>query len=486
MLDLHRIGAVAADCFRRGKAPPRRDDEEEEEEERALLMEAGFALYTLLRHLHDYNEEEAAAGRGAGGAVHSLPPLELLGAEEEGGGDGGQGSLSRGVGDLGSSLAGGGGRGGGGGGDQGDKASPDSRGMGRYICRCEIVNAAGKLERVYFRMPDYCLLLTDESKQALLWGVDRETPGKQIQELFERADELMREMMHQQRLSKSGVWQLVMRNKRLADNLVLSLALAQNAVIVLRYSWVPEAAAHLDYLLFWEGVANRFMGSLQLCACVFVFLISAIEKGPMRVWRGLRAGGRDPTEFLSLPLSQWRATDVLRVPYYLMADAQLSLLGFLIFASALGLFFSPLWFSVHLLDVTNKSSDLQNVFRAVTLNGRSIAMTALFGAIIIYLFAVVGYASARDVFVLGNYPDEDVPMCTSLFSCFLNALNEGLRSGDIGSFMDPATPDDTAGYFFRFFYQLFFWIIVITILLNVIFGIIIDTFGELRSVHAAK
>jgi len=35
-------------------------------------------------------------------------------------------------------------------------------------------------------------------------------------------------------------------------------------------------------------------------------------------------------------------------------------------------------------------------------------------------------------------------------------------------------------------YQLSFWAIVITILLNVIFGIIIDTFGELRSDTLAK
>ena len=35
-------------------------------------------------------------------------------------------------------------------------------------------------------------------------------------------------------------------------------------------------------------------------------------------------------------------------------------------------------------------------------------------------------------------------------------------------------------------YQLSFWAIVITILLNVIFGIIIDTFGELRADHLAK
>ena len=35
----------------------------------------------------------------------------------------------------------------------------------RYVARLEIVNAVGELERVYFRFPEICLLVPDESKQ---------------------------------------------------------------------------------------------------------------------------------------------------------------------------------------------------------------------------------------------------------------------------------------------------------------------------------
>jgi Ca2+/Na+ antiporter len=411
-----------------------------------------FALYTLLRHLHDSQAEAAVHSHTGVKAARTVGALELL--SRSGGGEPPAGGAA------GSELA-----------DVGGGGKGSACGMGQYIGRCEIGNAAGCLERVYFRMPDYCLLLTEVSKQELLWDVDRETPGKRLQELFERSDELAREMVHQQRLARSPAWQQVMRHKPVADNLVLMLALTQNCVIVLRYSWTPDEAQHLDHLMLWENVANRAMGSLQLCACVLVFCIYAIDRAPLRVWRGFRqATGRGAEEILSLPLSRWHASWFFILPYYAMADAQMALLACLFFASVLGLLHSPLWFSVHLLDIVNKSTDLQNVLKAVTLNGRSIAMTALFGATIIYLFAVVGFASAADVFVLGNYPDEDVPMCTSLFSCFLNALNEGLRSGDIGSFMEPAAETDLAGYAFRFAYQLSFWAIVITVLLNIIFG----------------
>jgi len=53
--------------------------------------------------------------------------------------------------------------------------------MGGAVARCEIVTASGALERVYFRIPSFCQTLTRESKDELLWGVDRDTPGRQIQ-----------------------------------------------------------------------------------------------------------------------------------------------------------------------------------------------------------------------------------------------------------------------------------------------------------------
>ena len=64
-------------------------------------------------------------------------------------------------------------------------------------------------------------------------------------------------------------------------------------------------------------------------------------------------------------------------------------------------------------------------------------MTALFGVIIVYIYAILGYVYLSDAFAVGDYPDEDIPMCTNLPDCWVGALSEGLRGGDIGGFMDP-------------------------------------------------
>ena len=163
VLDLERIGEVAADCFRGGSSAAGDNRSAD-----ASLVEAGYTLYTLLRHLYDYHDEAVDAGVTT---ARALPPLSFDPAAT-----GAVHARGKGEGE---------GAGGGSGGDKGGGGSSlRSRGgdVGRLIRRCELVNAVGELERVYFRVPDYCLLLTEESKQELLWGVDRETPGMQIQE----------------------------------------------------------------------------------------------------------------------------------------------------------------------------------------------------------------------------------------------------------------------------------------------------------------
>ena len=143
------------------------------------------------------------------------------------------------------------------------------------------------------------------------------------------------------------------------------------------------------------------------------------------------------------------------------------------------------------------------------------------------------HALAQDLFVAGDYPDPDIDWCRNLFVCWVSAVTNGLREGDIGKIMEPR-PSSDSRYLWIVLYQVrklpreierglpgdlprelacepprarparprascearpparmapsqfSYYIIVITILLNVIFGIIIDTFGQLRTDAAAK
>ena len=84
--------------------------------------------------------------------------------------------------------------------------------------------------------------------------------------------------------------------------------------------------------------------------------------------------------------------------------------------------------------------------------------------------------------------DQAIPSCTSLLQCFITVFDDGLRANDIGGTVEPVQSPDIKDlsdhhfliYYVQSAYALLFWFIVCIILLNVIFGIIIDSFGELR------
>jgi len=75
-------------------------------------------------------------------------------------------------------------------------------------------------------------------------------------------------------------------------------------------------------------------------------------------------------------------------------------------------------------------------------------------------------------------------MCGSFFYCFISNFNFGIRTdGGIARWLIPIKFKDENSsikhFIGRYLYEVMFFIVLILILLNIIFGIIIDTFAEL-------
>lgn len=72
-------------------------------------------------------------------------------------------------------------------------------------------------------------------------------------------------------------------------------------------------------------------------------------------------------------------------------------------------------------------------------------------------------------------------MCASLASCFMYTLNLGLRNGGgLGDSMEPYEYGKEAKFWLKIAFDVTYFIIINTILLNIVFGVIIDNFGEIR------
>ena len=126
-----------------------------------------------------------------------------------------------------------------------------------------------------------------------------------------------------------------------------------------------------------------------------------------------------------------------------------------------------------------RDDTLQNVIQSVTRNGRSIVVTGVLGVIIVYLFAVVAFLFLRDDFVL-EIDDSAERTCDSLLLCIVTSMNQGLRNGGgIGDILKERSTEDPL-FAARVVFDMLFFFVLIVIVLNLSFGVIIDTFADLR------
>uniref|UniRef100_A0A158Q836 Inositol 1,4,5-trisphosphate receptor n=1 Tax=Elaeophora elaphi TaxID=1147741 RepID=A0A158Q836_9BILA len=202
-----------------------------------------------------------------------------------------------------------------------------------------------------------------------------------------------------------------------------------------------------------------------------------------------------------------------------------------------GLFVHPLFYALLLFDIVANEETLRNVIRSVTRNWRSIIMTGFLAVILVYIFSIVGYLFFQKDFQLevdeldgnekDNFVDENLPYiessrthpfifkqyvnenkcevkkshsnqrtddkgeikvwsCQTLRMCILTTLNWGLRNGGgIGDVLRNVAPHEES-FLSRIVYDLTFFIVIVVIVLNLVFGVIIDTFGDLRAERNEK
>ena len=159
--------------------------------------------------------------------------------------------------------------------------------------------------------------------------------------------------------------------------------------------------------------------------------------------------------------------------------------------SLLGLFNSPVFYSMQLLDIINRFPSLTNVIRAITVNKNQLLMTAMLELILIYIYCVLLFT-----FFFDHYFNDDIQfnpiekgdmICRGLFHCYVSTLNFGLRAGGgIGDSLPSNSyfNESKEVYYLRALNDLSFMLIIIVLFFNIIFGIIIDTFAGLRDEKA--
>ena len=141
-----------------------------------------------------------------------------------------------------------------------------------------------------------------------------------------------------------------------------------------------------------------------------------------------------------------------------------------------GIFIDPFYHSLHLMLFVNISSSAMYIIQAITKRLKILVNTLLVALFIVYSYALITANYYSDQFL-----DKEVDMCGSLESCFFYTMNLGLRfGGGIAESMKLYHYGADLNFGYKLLYDISFFIILNIIILNIVFGVIIDTFGEMR------
>ena len=316
------------------------------------------------------------------------------------------------------------------------------------------------IEPVYFRVPKICSVLSEESKETLKWSLDRSTQGSKLSDFLDKCDEMIFDMeaMHRvtQQMKDNKVFMILARwPLRKWDDCSLLFAMIMNLLFV---AVIEDCHGLMDKHVDWLGVE----GLIRLCAYTQVILTSIIAfmdssfNFPLILYKQSKAI-KSPTALQKMSAIMQRNETLYR-----FAAVAFAIMGFM---------FYDFFFAFHLLGLIARSSELKNVIVAVTQNGKTLLLTGMLGCVVVYLFSIIGFVVFHDHFEHS---------CDTLSQCVVHILTTGLRQGGgIGDQMTTIKYGEPM-YLARTIFDFLFWAIMIVIFLNILFGIIIDTFAELR------
>uniref|UniRef100_A0A672JC27 Inositol 1,4,5-trisphosphate receptor n=1 Tax=Salarias fasciatus TaxID=181472 RepID=A0A672JC27_SALFA len=393
-----------------------------------------------------------------------------------------------------------------------------------HTAQIEIVRHDRSMEQIVFPVPSICEYLTEESKVRVFTTTERDDQGSKVNDFFQQFDNLYNEMRWQKKIrsntpcSRRQIW------------------MEHMSATVLKFVWrfvFPRAGTLSSFwnILLWValGVFTALLAVLPKPWGILFFLVSLILRaiytmslGPALLLLGTANLFNKLVFLVSFVGNQGTFTRGYKA--VVMDMLFIYHLGYAIIC-VLGLFVHEFFYSFLLFDLVIREETLLNVIKSVTRNGRSIILTAVLAIFLVYFFSIIGFLFLKDDFRMEAYvcppvcpprlvmpgttaalllrASADVQMicsgfsqqhftkgiervCDTLLMCIITVLNQGLRNGGgVGDFLRRPSKAEPL-FAARVVYDLLFFFVVIIIVLNLIFGVIIDTFADLRSEKQRK
>ncbi|XP_017590720.1 inositol 1,4,5-trisphosphate receptor type 1 isoform X4 [Corvus cornix cornix] len=416
----------------------------------------------------------------------------------------------------------------------------------KHTAQIEIVRSDRTMEQIVFPVPSICEFLTKESKLRIYYTTERDEQGSKINDFFLKSEDLFNEMNWQKKLRAQPFLYWCARNMSFWSSISFNLAVLMNLLVAFFYPFKGIRGGtlepHLSGLLWTAMLISLAIvialpkphGIRALIASTILRLIFSIGLQPTLFLLG---AFNVCNKIIFLMSFVGNCGTFTRGYKATIMDVEFLYHLLYLLICALGLFVHEFFYSLLLFDLVYREETLLNVIKSVTRNGRSIILTAVLALILVYLFSIVGYLFFKDDFILEVdklpnetlLPDHTEPgetmtgeflysdvckagssencssiipsdqliteemeeenkehTCETLLMCIVTVLSHGLRSGGgVGDVLRKPSKEEPL-FAARVIYDLLFFFMVIIIVLNLIFGVIIDTFADLRSEKQKK
>eukprot|EP00708_Paratrimastix_pyriformis_P002164 GAFH01000903.1.p1 GENE.GAFH01000903.1~~GAFH01000903.1.p1 ORF type:complete len:554 (+),score=181.64 GAFH01000903.1:752-2413(+) len=338
------------------------------------------------------------------------------------------------------------------------------------------------IEKIFFQRCALAKVLTQADRTRVEQTVDRTTVHEKLADFTEKVDDLYETLVARSENLRSPT-RRVLTNPRLQSTLrklANIAALIINLLVILYSSLQPVPAAAVA--LF---VVIMVLGGCLIAVMAFFMLTGFLLEFNIQMktsWRHYVLERQKeepdwkPEEHKGL--ARWRKFLAL------LGIGRFWMVLILLVSSILGVSQSPYWFCVQLFDLVIQSDTLLNVLRSITKNYQQLILTFVLILLVIYYYATFGYLFfSAAILKDAAEGEEQTSACSSVIECFVTVLAQFPSQGTVlMSALMWANPG-SQGYW-GFIYELTFFIISNVILLNIFFGIIVDTFSELREEKA--
>jgi hypothetical protein len=343
-----------------------------------------------------------------------------------------------------------------------------------------------KLQRRFFHVPELCKHLSKTTREWVVSTVNRENQELKLGHFTQMAHVVHAELKHQEWLELLSVDRLFSRTiQNNATWITFIINMIINGIYLFNLKLDKSSLANADTDRGWNidiaGMNDRgvkfayknpdfanvikALNVAQISLSLFTLVLFAVVRAPVTYIEALRENGSRFQSFIAI----WTQSLTGYYVFYLT----MAIIGGLSSYGTLQEFYGPLCNSLLLMDVLVKSPVSRDVIQAVIIPYKALGATVILAIFTIYIFSFIYFYGYHDHFSYGE--------CDDFLRCFQVSVGYGLRAGGgIGEVLFNSKQKDNDSLGDRFVFDLIFFVLVLIILLNVIFGIIIDTFSELR------